>query len=244
LKIIPVIDVLNGLVVHAVRGKRKEYQPLQSTLCKSAEPISVARAFRNLDFSEVYVADLDAISGHLANFQLIKRISDEIQIKLMVDAGFTNIQIAKKMLEDNSASKIIVGTETLEKESFLTESIKTFGSNRVIVSLDLKDGKVLTSLSFDGCFDPMRLLKNFVAIGVSQIIVLDLSRVGSKEGVDVEFLKEMIGNLSIDVYVGGGVRDIQDLIELRKIGVTGVLVATALHQGKILANDLRQVGLL
>ena len=49
LKVIPVIDILNGIVVHAVRGKRREYQPLQSILCKSVEPLEVAKAFKTLD---------------------------------------------------------------------------------------------------------------------------------------------------------------------------------------------------
>jgi len=99
LKVIPVIDVLNGIAVHAVRGKRKEYQPLQSILCKSVEPLEVARTFRKLGFNELYVADLDAILNCSLNFQTLKNITDETGLKLMVDAGVTAIERAQKLLD-------------------------------------------------------------------------------------------------------------------------------------------------
>ena len=73
MKVIPVIDVLNGIVVHAVRGIRKEYQPLQSVLTKSVEPLEVAMAFKNIGFSDLYVADLDAIIDCSTNFNTLKK---------------------------------------------------------------------------------------------------------------------------------------------------------------------------
>ena len=98
MKVIPVIDMLNGIVVHAVRGKRQEYQPLQSTLVTSVEPVEVARAFKKLGFNELYVADLDAIIDCSTNFQVFKRMADETGLKLMVDAGVTGIERARKLL--------------------------------------------------------------------------------------------------------------------------------------------------
>ena len=81
-------------------------------------------------------------------------------------------------------------------------------------------------------------------MGVSQVIVLDLTRVGSGEGVNVDFLKKLVDDLTLDVYVGGGVRDIADLVELKNLGVSGALVATSLHTGKISVEELRREGLL
>ena len=243
MKVIPVIDILNGIVVHAVRGKRREYQPLQSTLCKSVEPLEVAKAFKNLGFSELYIADLDAITGGAENFQVLKRIADETGLKLMVDAGITGIETGEKLL-DSGVSKVIIGTETLLGKSFVGEAVRLFGNDRVIVSLDLKGDKVLVRLGFAGCKNPMCLLREFKEMRVSRVIVLDLARVGSGEGVNVDFLKKVIEDLGVDVYVGGGVRDIKDLVELKNLGVSGVLVASALHSGRISLQELKQAGLL
>jgi phosphoribosylformimino-5-aminoimidazole carboxamide ribotide isomerase len=243
LKVIPVIDVLDKIVVHAVRGIRKEYQPLQSVITKSFEPSVVALTFKNFGFSDLYVADLDAIIDCSTDFNILNTIGDKTDIKLMVDAGVTSIERAQKLL-DSGVSKLIIGTETLQKESFVSDAVRLFGSERVVVSLDLKGNKILAKFGFDGCIDPFCLLRQFKEMGVSQIIVLDLLRVGSGEGVNVDFLKKVIAEVGIDVYVGGGVRDINDLVELKNLGVSGALVATALHTGKISIDQLKQKNLL
>lgn len=243
MKVIPVIDVLNGIVVHAVRGKRQEYKPLQSTLTTSTDPIEVAKALKNLSFTELYVADLDAIIDCASNFQTLKRMADETGLKLMVDAGVTSLDRARKLL-GSGVSKLIVGTETLESKSFVAEAVRQFGSDRVVVSLDLKGEKVLTKAGFDGSHDAMALLAEFKVLGVSQVIVLDLLRVGSGEGVNVDFLKRVMAEVGVTVYCGGGVRSIDDLLELRKLGVAGALIATALHSGKISVLDLKRAGFL
>src|SRR5665647_664018 len=160
LKVIPVIDVLNGIVVHAVRGIRKEYQPLQSVLTKCVEPLEVAMVLKDLGFSDLYVADLDAIIDCSNNFTTLKRMTDEIDVKLMVDAGVTSIERAQKLL-DSGVSKLIIGTETLQKKSFVSDAVRSFGSDRVVISLDLKGDKVLVKLGFDGCSDSLCLLKQF-----------------------------------------------------------------------------------
>ena len=242
LKVIPVIDILNGLVVHAVLGKRQEYQPLQSILCKSVDPLEVAGAFKALGFSELYIADLDAIIHGSVNFQVFKLIATETGLKLMVDAGVADLETAKK-LPEYGVSKVVVGTETLQSKSFVGEAVRLLGSERVIVSLDLKGDKVLVKSGFDGCKESMGLLREFKEMGVSEVIVLDLARVGSDEGVNVDFLKKALKEDG-EVYVGGGVRDIKDLVELKDLGVSGVLVATALHSGKISIEELKQAGLL
>ncbi|MDR2707803.1 MAG: HisA/HisF family protein, partial [Nitrososphaerota archaeon] len=63
MNVIPVIDVLNGIVVHAVRGNREEYKPLQSLLTFSVDPVEVATVFKLQGFSTLYLADIDAIQG-------------------------------------------------------------------------------------------------------------------------------------------------------------------------------------
>jgi phosphoribosylformimino-5-aminoimidazole carboxamide ribotide isomerase len=195
--------------------------------------------FKNIGFNDLYVADLDAIIDCSTDFDILKKISNETGLNLMVDAGVTSVERAQKLLE-SGVSKLIIGTETLQRKSFVSDAVGCFGSDRVVLSLDLKGNKVLVKLGFDGCVDVFCLLKQFKELGISQLIVLDLLRVGSGEGVNVDFLKKVIAEVGIDVYVGGGVRDINDLVELRSIGVSGVLVASALHTGKISIDQLRE----
>jgi phosphoribosylformimino-5-aminoimidazole carboxamide ribotide isomerase len=243
LKIIPVIDILGGVAVHAVKGRRSEYQPLKSTLCASANPLDVALAFKALGFSELYVADLDAIMTGRPNFAVLKQIADTTGLSLMVDAGVADLERAKKLLKSNAA-KVIIGTETLPRLSFVREAVESLGRERVVVSLDLKGGKVIGRFELGKLSDPLDLLREFQGMGVEQLIVLDLDRVGSGEGVNTPLLNSALKNRRVKVFVGGGVRGIADLLELKKIGVFGVLVATAMHSGKITLAQLKQAGLL
>jgi phosphoribosylformimino-5-aminoimidazole carboxamide ribotide isomerase len=242
-KIIPVIDVLGGRVVHAVRGRRKEYQPLKSILCTSTDPVDVAVALKALGFGELYVADLDAITCGQANFSIFKNIADKTGLELMVDAGIGDLKKAESVLESH-VSKVIIGTETLPSASLVAEAIGLFGSEKIMVSLDLMGDRVISGFELGALKDPVALLREFQEVGVSQIIVLDLARVGSGEGVNMSFLKEVVRNIKAKVFVGGGVRDVKDLVELKDIGVFGVLVATALHSGKISPEGLKHAGLL
>jgi phosphoribosylformimino-5-aminoimidazole carboxamide ribotide isomerase len=242
LRIIPVIDILDSVAVHAVRGMRENYQPLKSMLCASVDPVDVATSLKAFGFSELYVADLDAIRGGPLNSSLLKRIVNEAELKLMVDAGVSNLERGREVL-DCGASKVIIGTETLPNISFVAQAIEALGFERVLVSLDLMGDKVLSGFNLGKFAEPMTFLHELETLGVSQIIVLDLSKVGSREGTNLAVLQKVLSHIKIDVLVGGGVRDITDLIELKNLGVSAVLVATALHSGKISPEKLKQAGL-
>jgi phosphoribosylformimino-5-aminoimidazole carboxamide ribotide isomerase len=243
MKIIPVMDLLAGVVVHAVRGMRSEYKPLRSVLCASAEPLNVALTFKALGFGELYVADLDAIMGERTDFSILEQIADATGLRLMVDAGVADLERSEKLLKSH-VSKVVIGTETLHSIGFVGEAIKVFGRERVVVSLDLRGEKVESGFEFGGFRGPVSLLREFQRMGVNQIIVLDLTRVGTEAGVNMPVLKEVLRNFSGKVYVGGGVRDIRDLVELKNVGVFGVLVATALHLGRISLEELKHAGFL
>ncbi|MEM2967995.1 MAG: HisA/HisF-related TIM barrel protein [Candidatus Bathyarchaeia archaeon] len=243
MKIIPVIDIRNGIVVHAVRGRREEYQPLKSRLCASADPLAVAAAFKRLGFSELYVADLDAILGGKANSAILSGIAEKTGLELIVDAGVDSLEKTKLLLE-NHVSKIIIGTETLPAISLVADAVRVFGNEKVVVSLDLINNQLLSHLDPAMHMQPLTLLRRFQEAGVSQVIILDLARVGSGEGVNMHFVEEALRAFHGEVFVGGGVRDISDLLALKSAGVAGVLVATALHSGKISVRELKHAKLL
>jgi HisA/HisF family protein len=243
MKIIPVMDILNGVVVHAVRGRRSEYQPLKSALCASASPMDMALAFRALGFDELYVADLDAIRGKRANFSILRQIADVTGLGLMVDAGIADLGRAEEVLKSR-ASKVIIGTETLPSINFVGKAVKSLGKERVVVSLDLKGEEVISGFALGRFRNPLSLLLEFKRIGVDQIIVLDLARVGSGEGVNMPFLEDVRRNFKGKLFVGGGVRDMKDLMDLRRMSVFGVLIATALHSGRISLEELKSAALL
>jgi phosphoribosylformimino-5-aminoimidazole carboxamide ribotide isomerase len=243
LKIIPVIDILNGIAVHAVKGRREEYKPLKSILCDSTDPVVVASAFKNCGFEELYIADLDAILKKTESFHVFLQIVENTDLRLLVDAGISDFERLKLFLK-SKVSKVIVGTETLRNIDFVADAIDSFGGERVIASLDMKNGKVLTNYCPPQLVTPLEFARKLQSRGVIELILLDLARVGSKEGVDFALIKEMVRSLQAKVFVGGGVRNVTDLLALKNIGVYGVLLGTSLHSGAISIEELKRLNLV
>ena len=231
------------MVVHAVRGNRREYKPLKSALCSSSDPLAVASMFRKYGFDELYLADLTAIMGKAANLALYSLVVEKTGLKLMVDAGVADLGKAEEVLKAR-VSKVVIGTETLKSLDFVSDAVERFGKKRLVISLDMFGNKVLGKFPRGKISSPMALLRELERTGVEQVIILDLAKVGSGEGVDFRFLEDALASSKIKLFVGGGVRDMKDLIELKRMGVSGVLLATTLHSGMICLEDLKLFGSL
>ncbi len=243
MKIIPVIDVLNGIAVHGIRGEREQYQPLKSFLCNSADPIEIAATFESLGFSKLYLADLDAIQRKVANFGIYSKIMAKTCLDLMVDAGIADITQAKKVFATGVTS-IVIGTETLRNLNFVSQAVTDFGENKIVVSIDQKGGKLLSSSTNIASMDAVSVAQKLANVGVQHIIFLDLDRVGTEHGINNTVLKAILDTTDVDVFVGGGISSLQELEQLRKLGISGALVATVLHNGKITVDELKASGFL
>jgi phosphoribosylformimino-5-aminoimidazole carboxamide ribotide isomerase len=243
LKVIPVIDVLNGVAVHAVRGERSRYQPLRSVLCGSVDPAAVALTFESLGFKSLYMADLDAILGKSTNFAVYKQIRAKTGLNLMVDAGVSTVADAEKLLKFG-VTKIVAGTESLPALDTVNQLIETFGENRVLVSIDLKGGKVMSVSETIGSMSAVLLAQTLQERGVAQIILLDLDRVGTERGANLRVLEAVLRKTKLEVLVGGGIKGFEELTKLKTLGASGVLVATALHNGKLKIDRLKLAGFM
>nr|MDO8082516.1 HisA/HisF-related TIM barrel protein [Candidatus Freyarchaeota archaeon] len=241
MRVIPVIDVLRGEVVQAIRGERRKYQPLKTVLAPSSDPTDIAVAFQEtFGFGELYIADLDAIQGTVSNIEVIKKISGLTDFKLIIDAGVNNSQDAKRILEAG-AEKVIVATETLNSIKQLEDCVRDIGKNKIVGSLDYKEGQILTKSQEIKKLTVVQAAEMFEEKGASEIIFLELSRVGTLQGLETKILKQIIQKVNIPVLTGGGINSLREIIDLRNLGISGVLVATALHKGKIRPKDLQNL---
>ncbi len=238
MKVIPVIDVLNGVAVHGLRGERKQYQPLKSCLCNSVDPLEIASFFESLGFTDLYLADLDAILGNKMNLNLFKQIVSITSLDLIVDAATSNLIDAKKLMEAK-VPKLVIGSETLENLDFVQQAVNAFGKDNVVVSVDQKNGKLLSRSDTISSLTVSSFIAKLVDLSVNQIIFLDLGRVGTEHGTNFEIIQSIIENNEIELLVGGGIRNLNELKKLRNIGVFGALVATVLHNRTLTVDELK-----
>jgi phosphoribosylformimino-5-aminoimidazole carboxamide ribotide isomerase len=244
MRVIPVIDLLDDRVVHAVRGERQNYRPVQSVLCDTPDPIMIARSFRDsLGLNELYIADLNSIqrSGGTGHRQLIAALARHEKLDIILDAGISKIEDALAWL-DLGVHKVIVGAETLDSFAAIGHFPSNMDPGRLVFSLDLRSGQILSCCPELAATPPLEALEQLQSAGWQEIILLDLSRVGSEGGVDQAFANEVRVRLPrLNLLVGGGIAGPEQLGELQSIGIAGVLVATALHRGIITAQNLSTI---
>ena len=238
MRILPVIDLMGGVVVRGIGGRRHEYRPIVSRLISSCAPVDVACAFReHFGLSELYLADLDAIRGSdpdVALYQALRRDG----FSLWIDAGVRDIGRAQR-LATRDIEGIVIGLETIPGPDELTAACREWGE-RIVFSLDLKGGVPLGNLSsWRGC-DSGTIAAEAVACGVKRLLVLDLLRVGEGGGLGTEALCATVAAdyPHLELAAGGGVRGVADLRRLRDCGVRTALVASALHDGSLRRSDL------
>lgn len=238
--IIPVIDIMNGYAVHAIKGMRNKYEPLKSNLVDSSSPIDLIKAyFSKFSFSDVYIADLDSIIHEKLNITLLKSIHQSTALDIMLDAGVRNLYDIIKLKD--LGVKIILATETLDSLNVVNEAVNKLGSDKIIVSIDMKNKVIMARNPEIKNHSILSLIDDLKMRGITDFILLDLAKVGSKCGsFDNEYIEIRKKNPDIKIMIGGGVKNIEDLISIREQEFDGVLIATILHENIITPKDLQE----
>jgi phosphoribosylformimino-5-aminoimidazole carboxamide ribotide isomerase len=227
MKLIPVIDIMQGQVVRAVRGDRQAYRPIESRLCASSDPETVAKILcEHCATHQLYVADLDALLGRPAQSAVLRSLLQAMPaLELWLDAGFANRRAADALrLELGAGGRQVVsvfGSESLASRAELEHCFDGQPDTGVL-SLDRRDGR---RLDLAGCWDAPDLWPG-------RVIVMTLERVGAGAGPDLQTLADVRRKSPSTFMVGaGGIRNRADLEAASAAGAGAWLVASALHDG-------------
>lgn len=239
MRIIPVLDLMDGLVVHGFSGERERYQPVRSILAANAEPLEVARGLQAATKSSTfYIADLDAIQGKGHNRLAIDEIASNLDVELWVDAGVTDAGSAKRLIQAG-ADVIVIGSETLSALQQLRSICRSVPRDRIVFSLDLVGWRVLSRTETLKGMTPSQALACLIAEGLDRFILLTLDAVGTGDGPDLSLFQAARHEYPGHQFIaGGGVKTPDHLQALLHAGMDGVLVATSLHRGWISRRDL------
>jgi HisA/HisF family protein len=245
MRIVGVIDLLAGRAVHARGGIRDTYQPVESVAgarIESGDAVALARAYVDrLGLTDLYVADLDAImrgSSPPAQDTLVAAVA-AAGASLWLDAGVSSGDRAQHALA-LGAARVIVALETLPSYEALAEICATVGGDRVAFSLDLREGEPVVAT---GHGMPSGQAAHDVAAragraGAGSMIVIDLARVGTGRGLDLELIARVRDAAPGQLLAGGGVHGLEDLERLADAGCDGALVASALHDCRVGASEI------
>jgi phosphoribosylformimino-5-aminoimidazole carboxamide ribotide isomerase len=232
MKLVAVIDLLGGQVVHARRGDRAKYASIRSTLCDGSDPATVAAALISLHrFEAIYIADLDAIQRRDGNVAALRAIARAAQgIDLWIDAGISNLLDVDRFRAEGYGS-MVIGSESL-RDCVLVDRLRSAGDDYVL-SLDFRRSAFL---------GPKPLLDS-PHIWPTRVLAMNLDFVGSALGPDLQLVRTLRNAApSTRIYASGGLRNEGDLAAAYQAGASGALLATSLHDGSLSAYFKRLRG--
>lgn len=221
---VPVLDLKDNIAVSGKSGQRETYTPLQSVFSSSSDPIEIVNNLKLNGAKELYIADLDLIDSNGHNLHQVKMVNNILPV--IFDGGVKDFESYTFFLD--YAYKVIVATETLESLDELQRIFEAFPKERIVLSIDIKDNK-LYSKHLDISLDKLKKILRY--LDPAEIILLDISSVGTNKGFNKELLKEF-EEFKDKLIIAGGINK-DSLVELEKEGIKKVLIGTSLHNGEI-----------
>ena len=233
MKIIPAIDLMSGQVVRLYKG-----DPKQKTVY-SDNPIEIAQKWEKNGADMLHIVDLDATLGLGSNLSIIKKIIENISIPVEIAGGLRDESIV--MDAAHISKRIVIGTLAFKDKEILKKLLEKLGSEKIVISVDHKDGKIVTHGWQKGTdIDLIDSIKDFLAMGFTEFLLTNVNRDGTLEGPDLEFLEKAC-NLNANVIASGGISNGKDVENVKEKNPFGVILGKALYENKISIEEAKKL---
>lgn len=232
MKVIPAIDIMDNKVVRLVKG-----DPKNKTVY-SSDPIDVAKKWEKAGADMLHVVDLDATLGTGSNLQIIQKIAESVSIPIEAAGGLRTKEIIEDAL--GFSSKVVLGTLAFKNKKILEEVSQKFGKERIVISADQLNGKIVISGWTESTgIELIEGIENFVRLGYSQFLITTVERDGTLHGPDLDSLQKSCNIKNVNIIASGGISNLQDIVNVKKCGASGVILGKALYDGKISIEEVR-----
>ncbi len=237
MKIIPAIDLMNGQVVRLYKG-----DPKQKTVY-SDNPVEIAKKWEANGADMLHVVDLDATLGIGSNLSIIKKILEEISIPVEVAGGLRDKSVVLDVAK--ISKRIVLGTLAFNDKPLLKKLLTDLGSEKIVVSVDHKDGKiVIHGWQKDTGISVLDAINDFLDMGFTEFLLTNVSRDGTLEGPDLEFLEQACRLSNANVIASGGISNVIDVKDVKEKNAFGVILGKALYENKISIEEAKKIAWL
>lgn len=210
--------------------------PAQETVYFDS-PLIAAQHWVSLGAAQMHLVDLDAATGTGSNAALILEIARVLGVPVEVGGGVRSLEMARTLLS-GGVGRVVIGTVAVTQPQILDAILLEFGAERVVVSVDAKDGLVAVKGWLEtSAVQAVDLAGRVWDAGVRTLIYTDITRDGTLQGLDAPPITAMRGAWRGELIAGGGVRDAADLKLLGALGVEGAIVGRALYEGTLKYGD-------
>ena len=240
MRIIPAIDIIDGKCVRLSKGDystKKVY---------SENPLEMAKRFEDSGIEYLHLVDLDgAKAKRIINHKVLEDIATNTNLSIDFGGGLKSDDDLN--IAFNSGAKQITGGSIAVKNPELFKSwIQKFGSEKIILGADARNGFISTSGWLeDSDLKIDTFIKDYLDLGLEYVISTDISKDGMLEGPSLELYEELIknskeNNQQLKLIASGGVSEMKDLYELKKIKCEGAIVGKAIYENRITLKELEK----
>ena len=231
MNIFPAIDLINGQVVRLLKG---DYDKVT---VYGNDPVSVAKDFEACGAEYIHIVDLDAAKdGKVHNFDIIKAICTETNLKVEIGGGVRSEDVIKQYI-DAGVFRVILGTIAIKNPDFTKEMISKY-KEKIAIGVDISEGMVAihgwTEVSAISCDE---LFADLEKAGADCVICTDISKDGAMQGTNLELYRDLSKKYSINIVASGGVSSMDDICALKEMNLYGAILGKALYQGAV---DLKE----
>ena len=230
---------MNGKIVRLTQGNpetAKIYDQFGS-------PLQTAQKWQADGAKKLHIIDLNAALGFGNNRSIIGKIANRVHLPIQVGGGIRSVRDVEQLLA-LKIDQVILGALPFKDPYAFTHIIKKFGSDAIIVALDNIDGKVMiegwksqTSMGI------IESLNKFLSMGIRNFLVTSIVKDGTLSGPDIGTLEKKNRNVELNIIAAGGIGRLEDLINLKRIGIQGVVIGKALYEEKFtLKEALKKLG--
>ncbi|MEX0620225.1 MAG: 1-(5-phosphoribosyl)-5-[(5-phosphoribosylamino)methylideneamino]imidazole-4-carboxamide isomerase [Solirubrobacterales bacterium] len=236
--LLPAIDIRGGKAVRLFQGQYNRETVYDD------DPAEAARRWADGGAEWIHVVDLDgARAGEPANLAAIEAIADTVSCAIEVGGGLRNLSSVDAVL-GAGADRVVVGTAALRDPEFLAGLIEVHGSDKVVVSVDARDGKVsLAGWTESSGVDVAEAVSELSARGVSRFLFTPIEVDGTMEGPNLAELDRVAAATGAAVIASGGVGTLghlRDLASTAPDNVEGVIVGKALYEERFTVEEAIQ----
>ena len=228
----PAIDLRQGKVVRLAQG-----DPDRQT-SYSDDPLQVARRWQTAGATWVHCVNLDGAFGEKGrrNHQALSRIL-ETPLFVQMGGGIRDVASITQAF-DLGVSRVVVGTAFVEDPGLVLAALDQFGSERVAVAIDARDGIAqIRGWQEAAMITAEDLAQRWADMGGQWLIFTDISRDGMGSGVNVDATTGLADSTGLRVIASGGVKTLSDVQRVRDAGLAGVIIGRALYEGHIELSD-------
>ena len=231
MNIFPAIDLINGQVVRLLKGDYDKVTVYDN------DPVSVAKDFEACGAKYIHIVDLDAAKdGKVHNFDIIKAICEETNLKVEIGGGVRSEDVIKQYI-DAGVFRVILGTIAIKNPDFTKEMISKY-KEKIAIGVDISEGMVAihgwTEVSAISCDE---LFVDLQKAGADCVICTDISKDGAMQGTNLELYRDLSKKYSINIVASGGVSSMDDICALKEMNLYGAILGKALYQGAV---DLKE----